>query len=79
MIGTFLCQHDGRGIRVAADNVRHHRSVNHRQSLDTHDPKVFVNDLANAAGAGGMVDRAGLATNVRHGRFIIVEVCLNSR
>ncbi len=79
MIGTFFRQHNGCGIGIAANHVRHHRGVNDRQPLDAHDSQVFVNDFADTAGAGGVVDRAGFSTDIGHEGIVIGEVCLNIR
>ena len=57
-VGAFFCQHDGRGVGVAADHVGHHRCIDHRESFEAHDTQVWVDNLTNAAGACRMIDRA---------------------
>ena len=43
-IGSFLGDHDNRRVDVAADQVRHHRSVDDAQCVDTQHPELGVDD-----------------------------------
>ena len=55
-LGGLLADHDGRGVGVAADDVRHHARVGHAQGLDAVHPQPRVDDVTDPAGRRHVVD-----------------------
>ena len=61
-IGAALGDHDGRRVGVAADDLRHHRGVDHAEALEAVNPQLRIDHghrvLAHLAGAGGVIGGA---------------------
>jgi Transposase IS66 family len=55
-LGGFLADHDHRGVGVPADDIGHHRGVGDPQAGHALDPESGVDDIADPAGAGQVVD-----------------------
>jgi len=43
-VGSTLCDHDHRGVRVTRDQLWDDRGVDHPQSVDSTDPQLRVDD-----------------------------------
>ena len=43
-VGGPLCNHDGRRIDIATNEIWENRSVNYTQTFDTSNPQMVVND-----------------------------------
>src|SRR5262249_39316927 len=62
-IGDLLCNHDRRGVRVAARNGWHDRSIDNAQTCYSMDAQLLIDDghriVTHLTGADGMKERGG--------------------